>query len=88
MRMRLRQLIVRSVILALGFSIPAGAQAKKDSAPEPDPKTMRFIQRASSWYPDSVYRLVENVRHETSSGSYRFVTIERTCASKLLSGVW
>ncbi len=66
--------------------MPLGAQDTKDAAPEPDPRTMRFVQRAVSWYPDSVFRLVENNRYRTPTGSYRFITVERTCASEMLSG--
>jgi len=84
MRMRLRQSILGLVTLTIGF---AGQSAAQDSnVPEPDPRTMRFVQRAVAWYPDSVFRLVENTRFETPAGSYRFVTFERTCASELLSG--
>lgn len=86
MRMRLRRLTLSFSLLMMGLSLPAGAQAAKDAAPEPNPRVMRFFQRAVAWYPDSAFSLVENTRHQTPSGSYRFVTIERTCASRLLSG--
>lgn len=86
MRMRLRQLVLSFFVLTFGFALTAGAQDTKDPAPEPDPRTMRFVQRAVSWYPDSVFRLVENTRYQTKTGSYRFVTFERTCASEMLSG--
>ncbi|MCJ7755202.1 MAG: hypothetical protein MUP13_11620, partial [Thermoanaerobaculales bacterium] len=84
--MRLRQMVLSVFVLTFGFALTAGAQATKDPAPEPDPRTMRFVQRAVSWYPDSVFRLVENNRYQTKTGSYRFVTFERTCASEMLSG--
>ncbi len=86
MRMRLRQLLLVSCAAIVVFGASVEAQDVKDSGPEPDPRTVRFFQRAVSWYPDSVFRLVENERYQTSSGSYRFVTVERTCASQLLSG--
>lgn len=86
MRMRLRQLLLVSCAAIVVFGSSVEAQDVKDSGPEPDPRTVRFFQRAVSWYPDSVFRLVENERYQTSSGSYRFVTVERTCASQLLSG--
>ena len=86
MRMRLRQLTLVFFALVIGFGLLSEAQNTNKSGPEPDPRAMRFFQRAVSWYPDSVFRLLENNRFQTSSGSYRFVTVERTCASELLSG--
>jgi protein-disulfide isomerase len=86
MRLRLRLNVLSAVVLVLGLTAPAVARQNDDQSPAPDPRTMRFVQRAVAWYPDSVFRLEENTRYETPSGSYRFVTVERTCASKLLSG--
>lgn len=86
MRMRLRQLVLFSCMAVVTFGASLEAQDSKASGPEPDPRTLRFFQRAVSWYPDSVFRLDENERYQTSSGPYRFVTVERTCASQLLSG--
>ncbi len=86
MRMRLRQTLLIYFALTTGFAMPLRAQDTKGAAPEPDPKTMRFVQRAVSWYPDSVFSLVENTRYKTPNGSYRFFTYERTCASEMLSG--
>ena len=86
MRMRLRQLLLVCFVLTIAFGAQVDAQDTKTSGPEPDPRTMRFFQRAVSWYPDSIFRLVENNRFQTPSGPYRFVTVERTCASELLSG--
>jgi protein-disulfide isomerase len=84
--MRLRQLVLVFLGVTFGFATTLWAQGAKDAAVEPDPRTMRFVQRAVSWYPDSVFRLVENNRYQTQAGSYRFITFERTCASELLSG--
>ncbi len=87
MRMRLRHLAFAGCVVMMGFGVPSGAQDKKSvPTPEPDPRAMRFLQRSISWYPDSAFRLLENTRHQTSVGSYRFVTVERTCASEMLSG--
>jgi len=86
MRMRLHLLTLIIGLLMVGLSLPARAQEAKDSDPEPNPRVMRFFQRAVAWYPDSAFKLVENTRYQTRSGSYRFVTIERNCASRLLSG--
>jgi protein-disulfide isomerase len=84
MRLRLRWIF----LAALGLFVVAApfASAQGDAAPEPDAKTLRFVQRAIAWYPDSTFRLVENTRYRTASGSYRVVVVERKCASQLLSG--
>ncbi len=87
MRMRLRRFVLAGFVVMVGIGVPSGAQNKKEaSSPEPDPRAMRFLQRSISWYPDSSFRLVENTRYQTSTGSYRVVAVERTCASELLSG--
>jgi protein-disulfide isomerase len=86
MRMRLRRLVLGCLAIVLGFGVSVGAQDKKASAPAPDPRAMRFFERSISWYPDSSFRLVENSSYQTPMGSYRFVVVERSCASELLSG--
>jgi protein-disulfide isomerase len=87
MRMRLRQLTLAVGVVVVGLALPSGAQSKKDvPAPAPDPRAMRFLERSISWFPDSVFRLVENTRYPTSAGAYRFVSVERTCESELLAG--
>jgi len=86
MRMRLCRLTSVVFVLLIGFLASSEAQETKNAGPEPDPRAMRFFQRAVAWYPDSVYRLEENNRFQTPAGSYRFLTFERTCGSKLLSG--
>jgi protein-disulfide isomerase len=68
------------------LAVTATGITQDKEAPEPDAKTLRFVQRAIAWYPDSTFKLVENTRHVTASGAYRVVTVERTCASRLLSG--
>jgi protein-disulfide isomerase len=70
------------VLLAL--LVTASARAA-DGEPEPDPRTLRFVQRAIAWYPNSTFRLVENTRYDTAQGSYRYVAVERDCASRILS---
>jgi hypothetical protein len=60
--------------------------AEGEDPPEPAPKVMRFVKRAVAWYPNSTFRLVSNTRFQTPSGAYRFVEVERTCASKVLTG--
>lgn len=86
MRMRLCKPSLIVCALLIGLVAPSEAQNSNASEPEPHPRAMRFFQRAVSWYPDSVFRLLENTRYQTSAGSYRLVTVERTCASELLSG--
>ncbi len=83
MRMRFcLKLTVVGLVLAL-FVAPSTLAA--DGEPEPDPRTLRFVQRSIAWYPNSTFRLVENTRYETTQGSYRYVAVERDCASRLLS---
>ena len=84
MRMRLCQmLMVALVLMAAGAATVAG----QDSVtPEPDERTVRFVQRSIAWYPDSTFKLIENTRYQTPAGPYRVVVVERTCASRLLTG--
>ena len=84
--MRLR--LCQKLMIALGLVIAGAAtvEAQDPATPEPDDRTVRFVQRAIAWYPDSTFKLVENTRHQTPSGSYRVVSVERICASRMLSG--
>ena len=68
------------------MTFTAFAVAQDENAPEPAPKVMRFVQRALAWYPNSKFELVSNTRFQTPSGSYRFVEVARTCASRILTG--
>ncbi|MFV2071933.1 MAG: DsbA family protein [Thermoanaerobaculales bacterium] len=72
--------------LGVLLALPAVVLAADKKAPEPDPQLVGFVQRAIAWYPDSTFKLVENSRHETASGAYRVVAVERNCASKVLTG--
>ena len=83
MRMRLFRVLMVAALLAVSAAT-AAAQGK--DAPEPDSRTMRWVQRAIAWYPNSEFRLLENTRYQTPSGPYRMVVVERTCASQLLTG--
>ena len=84
MRMRLCRNLMVTLALIIAGAVTIGAQ---DAAtPEPDDRTVRFVRRTIAWYPDSTFKLVENTRHQTPSGPYRVVSVERTCASRLLSG--
>jgi len=84
MRLRLRRILLVAPGLFLAMAPLVLAQGGAE--PEPDAKTVRFVQRAVAWYPGSTFRLVENTRYRTASGSYRVVVVERKCASQLLSG--
>ncbi len=55
--------------------------------PTDDAYALRWVKRLASWYPGSVFQLKENSRHETPSGAYRVIQVERTCDSKFLTGV-
>ncbi len=84
MRMRLCQLMMGALVLMMAGAATVGAQ--DPATPEPDDRTFRFVQRSIAWYPDSNFKLIENTRHQTPAGSYRVVVVERTCASRLLTG--
>ena len=84
MRMRLCQMLMGALVLIVAGA--ATARAQDSAAPEPDERTVRFVQRSIAWYPDSNFKLIENTRYQTPAGSYRVVVVERTCASRLLTG--
>jgi len=84
MRMRLCQKLM--IAFSLVIAGAATVEAQGPATPEPDERTVRFVQRAIAWYPNSTFNLVKNTRHQTPSGSYRIVSVERTCASRMLSG--
>jgi len=84
MRTKLCRLSAIFFTLMMTFTSLAGAT--DETAPEPAPKVMRFVERALAWYPNSQFQLVSNTRFQTPSGSYRYVEIARTCASQLLTG--
>ena len=74
-------MILPGLLLVLSLS----ASAAEGQTPEPDPTVLRFVQRALPWCPDSTFEMVENTRHQTPSGSYRVVTVERNSTSKALT---
>jgi len=73
-------------VFALMMTLAAIAGAQDQKEPEPAPKVMRFVERALTWYPGSVFELVSNDKFQTPSGSYRIIEVARTCASRLLTG--
>jgi hypothetical protein len=81
---------VRSTVLGLMAGLLAaawvGAAATEKPPAEQDPVVLRFVERSIAWYPDSSYRVLSDERRQTPSGSYRVVTVERDCASNILSG--
>ncbi len=66
--------------------VAAVASADEAVSPPQDPGFLRFVERASSYYPDSTFRVVSEERKRTPSGSYRIVEVDRSCAIDLLSG--
>ena len=84
MRMRLCQMLMGALVLIVAGAATVAAQ--DPATPEPDERTVRFVQRSIAWYPDSNFKLIENTRYQTPAGSYRAVVVERTCASRLLTG--
>lgn len=83
MRLRLYRVLVCALLAVFG---PVGLVIGADpEEPQPHPRAMRYVQRAVAYCPDSTFRLRDNTRYETAQGSYRFVSIERSCAIKFLS---
>jgi protein-disulfide isomerase len=81
--------VVHSIIRTLTALALAGAAAAamaQDALVEQDPLVLRFVERAIAWHPDSTFRVISDERQQTPSGSYRMVTVDRTCPSKVLSG--
>ncbi len=60
--------------------------ADEAMTPSQDPGFLRFVERASSYYPDSTFRVASEERKRTPSGSYRILEVDRSCAVDLLSG--
>ena len=77
-----RTLVMMAAFLAAVVSFAAD----EATLPEQDPVMLRFAERALPYYPDSEFRVTEDVREITPSGSYRRVTIERECMNTFLSG--
>ena len=79
---------VRALVTMMAIvAVAAGAVAEEtETGPEQDPVLLRFAERALPYYPDSEFRITEDVRQVTPSGSYRRVTVNRECMSKFLSG--
>jgi protein-disulfide isomerase len=79
---------VRALVIMMAVTATAvGAVAEEPGTlPEQDPVLLRLVERALPYYPDSVFRVTEDVRERTPSGSYRRVTVERESMSKFLSG--
>lgn len=84
--MRTRLCQVSGWMLGSLLTLASFVGAQDKNTPEPAPEVMRFVERALSWYPGSVFELVSNNRFQTPSGSYRIIEVARTCASRLLTG--
>jgi protein-disulfide isomerase len=69
----------------LGVALPASA-ADKPPTPTQDPAVLEFVGRALPWHPSSTLRIVGDEVRQTPSGSYRMLSVERSCASTYLSG--
>jgi protein-disulfide isomerase len=72
-----------AVLVLAGTAVTAMAQ---DALVEQDPTVLRFVERAIAWHPDSSFRVLSDEQHQTPSGSYRMVTVDRSCPNKVLSG--
>jgi len=84
MMVRMVGAVVFAAVLVGWLPTTFGAE---EAGPAQDPEILRFAERAASWYPDSVFRVTRDEVRQTASGSYRVVTVERTCGSEFLSGV-
>ncbi len=63
-----------------------GRQAEAVPAARAESHEVRFARRLAAYYPGSTYELKEDSRHETPTGIYRLVRVDRLCESKFLSG--
>jgi protein-disulfide isomerase len=72
--------------LLVGGGVLVVAQRAGWAAPAQDRDLLRLVSRAEPWYPDSMFTITADERVQTPSGSYRLVTVERQCDSRLLSG--
>jgi len=84
MRTRLYRILGSVVVLTLASTVAARQEAE---SPKQDLKLLRFAERALPWYPDSSFTITEDERKQTASGSYRLVSVDRSCDSKYLAGV-
>jgi protein-disulfide isomerase len=73
-------------VVALVIAGGAAASSGQDVTVEQDPKVLRFVERSIPYYPDSTFKVLADQRHQTPSGSYRVVRVERTCSNKVLTG--
>jgi protein-disulfide isomerase len=73
-------------MLVAGAGVLAVAQRTGWAAPTQDASLLRLVSRAEAWYPDSIYTITSDERHQTPSGSYRILSVDRQCDSQLLSG--
>jgi len=78
-----RPVIVVSLVWTLMLAVPAAAAGR--AAPS-EPHAVRFARQLASYYPGSTWELTEDSRHETPSGAYRLVRVDRKCESTFLSG--
>jgi protein-disulfide isomerase len=73
-------------LVALFVMSGAAAAGAQEALVEQDPQVLRFVERTIPYHPDSSFRVLSDERNQTPSGSYRVVTVERTCPNKVLSG--
>jgi len=73
------------VAVMLGCVMCPAAMAE-DEVVRQDPELLRFAERAIAWCPDSSFSLTENEVRQTPSGSYRLISVERSCGVAFLSG--
>lgn len=74
------------VVLVTVAGVLAAAPRVAWAAPTQDANLLRIVSRAEAWYPDSIFTITSDERHQTPSGSYRILSVDRRCESELLSG--
>jgi protein-disulfide isomerase len=78
---------VKRVLAAIAMGVlMAISHAAVASEPPQDPAFLQFVSRAMTYCPDSTFRVVSSERHQTASGSYRRLEVDRACSVDLLSG--
>jgi len=77
-------------VVAAGLWLDPGPAEAAGAAPEgrvaQDPQVLELFERALPWYPDSTLRVVQDEVHGAGGGTYRVVTVERSCDERFLAG--
>jgi protein-disulfide isomerase len=70
-----------AMVTGMGWAAePVGAAIAQDQS------VIRFFERALPWYPDGKIEIVQDEVRGTAAGTYRLVTVERSCDEQMLAG--